>query len=71
MIGGEGVLVYIDGWTVLSFWDRTGDRRPNSNSAFLVRDVVSFHTVCAIIQYQYPHLWSRFTAKFEIKAQVT
>ena len=26
-----------DGWTVISFWDRSGDKRPGSNTAFLFK----------------------------------
>jgi hypothetical protein len=34
----EGLIYPVDflGWTVLTFWDRSGDSRPNSNSAFVI-----------------------------------
>lgn len=35
----EGVArtTVVNGYTVLSFWDRTGDARPNSHSTFVVQ----------------------------------
>ena len=33
---GHGVFLRHSGWSIATFWDRTGDARPNSNSAFLV-----------------------------------
>lgn len=33
---GAAALVHLDGYTVLAWWDRTGDRRFGSNSALIV-----------------------------------
>jgi hypothetical protein len=32
---GEYLLIHINGWTILAWWDRTVDTRPGSHSTFL------------------------------------
>jgi hypothetical protein len=32
---GEARIHHVEGWTVLAFWDRSGDSRPSSHSTFV------------------------------------
>ena len=48
-----------DGWTAISFWDRSGDSRPGSNSAFLVAADVSDKELLALAKAQWPDIFSR------------
>lgn len=63
----EGVarLTHHNGWTILAFWDRTGDTRYGSNSNFIRGDLWDFKTMVAKAKETYPRLWERFT--FEVK----
>lgn len=61
---GVAALHHRDGWTALSFWDRTGDSRPNSNSTFVVEGILAFDEVVAVAREHFPQLFARFT--FEI-----
>lgn len=62
----EGAAGYcmINGWTVVSFWDRSVDSRMGSNSAFIYPDERSFEEMIAISNVQLPWFWSR--VKFEV-----
>jgi hypothetical protein len=55
-----------DGWTAIAFWDRTGDSRSNSNSAFIVEGEFEFGEMLAMAKKTFPQLFERF--KFEIRA---
>lgn len=57
---GLAQLVHGDGWTVLAFWDRSADPRPNSNSAFLLRGRHDFPTAVSLARHAFPAIWRRF-----------
>ena len=62
---GEGYLWHVPGWTVLTFWDRSGDGHGNSNSAFIVElGGCPFLTVESFARIAFPEIWDRFT--FEV-----
>jgi len=65
-VEGRARLVHDKGWTILAFWDRTGDTRGNSNSAFLIEGEHTFDEMVAMAQEHYPKVWKRITAKFEV-----
>lgn len=48
-----------DGWTAVSFWDQSGDRRGNSNSTFLVHALVTGAEVLAAARLQWPQVFNR------------
>jgi hypothetical protein len=53
----EGIcrINFIEGWTILSFWDRSGsDTRPGCNSNFLVYGRRSFKEMVALANKNYP-----------------
>jgi hypothetical protein len=51
-------------WTALSFWDRSGDKRGNSNSTFIAYGDHDFDAMVAIAKEHFPTIWERFT--FEV-----
>lgn len=61
---GEAVLSHIGNWTILSFWDRSVDRRHGCNSNFIIRGKWTFDEAVAVAKDQFANVWSRFT--FEV-----
>lgn len=61
---GRAELIHLNGWTVLTFWDRSEDKRYRSSSTFIVRGAHSFLETVEIAREHYPQVWSRF--EFEI-----
>lgn len=59
-VEGRATLVHINGWTILSFWDRSIDARGNSSSSFLVKGKLSFDEICARAKYHFAAIWARF-----------
>lgn len=59
----EGVVrrVKIAGWTVFTFWDRSGDSRPRSNSAFVIHGDWAFDDMLVIAKAAYPEVFNRIT----------
>ena len=58
---GEAALHHVRGWTILAFWDRSGDSRGNSNSAFVIRGELDFDEAVAASRQAFPGIWARFT----------
>jgi hypothetical protein len=54
-------------WTVIAFWDRSGDSRPGSNSAFLSDGVHTFREMVILARAHFPDVWKRMTESFEIQ----
>lgn len=64
---GRATVTHLRGWTIVAWWDRAGDSRPNSNSAFLMKGE---HTLTAVLLEageQYPELLPRFATLVEVK----
>lgn len=57
---GKATFLHINGWTIFSFWDRSGDTRGNSSSTFLMRGTLSFRDAKTAAQVFFPKLWERF-----------
>jgi hypothetical protein len=66
---GKATLTHIKGWTVLAFWDRSGDQRYGSNSAFLARGHLTFEEMIAKAKADVYNIGQRFT--FEVKRPET
>jgi hypothetical protein len=64
-IEGESARVYLNGWTVVSFWDRSVDDRGGCNSSFIVPGDWTFNQVIEISKVRFPWVWERI--KFEVK----
>ncbi|MBZ4400403.1 hypothetical protein [Myxococcus sp. AS-1-15] len=65
-VEGRARLHHVYGWTVLAWWDRSSDRRMNSNSAILVRGTHDFAAVVAAAREHFPELAPRFAALVEV-----
>lgn len=63
-IEGEALMHYVDGWTAMSFWDRTIDKRSGCNSTFIARGRFVFDELLAMARAQYPKRFSLM--KFKI-----
>ena len=61
---GRATINVLDGWTALSFCDRSVDDRPGSNSSFIAKGVYTFEQMCDIAKKTFPEIWGRF--KFKI-----
>jgi len=64
-IEGQASLTKKDGWTALSFWDRSTDHRMNSNSNFVAMGDFTFDEMIKLAKQYFPEIMGRF--KFEIK----
>jgi hypothetical protein len=58
-IEGLAVLRQKDGWTVLSFWDRSVDHRGKSNSNFLAQGIFTFDEMIGLAQEHFPQVMKR------------
>lgn len=61
---GKARLTHVDGWTVLSFWDNSMDKRPGSHATFAVDDTVDFETMLQLAREAYPAVFGRM--QFEV-----
>jgi|GEM_PF-2929743 len=64
-IEGAASLIYIGGWTVITFWDRSVDKRGGCNSAFVIPSKLSFDDAIALSKVRFKWVWKRF--KFDVK----
>jgi hypothetical protein len=62
---GISTIHHKDGWTALSFWDRSVDERPASNSAFFAEGTFTFEKMLELAKTNFPDIVGRFN--FEIK----
>lgn len=61
---GLAAVAHIGGWSILSFWDRSVDSRPGSNSSFLMPGTWDYETMSAEAKRRFPDIWNRFN--FEV-----
>ena len=64
-IQGVALLHHVEGWTAISFWDRSVDSRPGSNSTFILRGTLTWDEVIEQSRAAFPSVWARF--KFEVR----
>jgi len=62
-IEGAALLHYKDGWTALSFWDRSIDKRSGCNSNFFAQGTHTFEEMLEIARAHFPAVMARFTFK--------
>jgi hypothetical protein len=65
---GEAVLSHIGKWTILSFWDRSIDKRGQCNSNFILRGILTFGDALAVAKSKFPSIFARI--HFEIRERV-
>jgi hypothetical protein len=49
----------INSWTVVSFWDQSGDSRPASNSSFVMWGVHDFRHAAEAARQRFPTIFAR------------
>ena len=60
-IEGRAFIHHKDGWTALSFWDRSVDSRRGSHSTFLAEGSFGFDEMVAFGKKHFPEVWARYT----------
>ena len=65
-IEGQARIHQKDGWTALSFWDRSIDRRPGSNSNFLAEGDHTFDEMMLLANEHFPEVMERFVFNIEL-----
>jgi hypothetical protein len=63
---GLGLIHHKDGWTAWAFWDRSVDKRGNSNSVFLAKGEHGFETMKALALEHFPEVMGRFKFDFAL-----
>jgi hypothetical protein len=59
-VEGRAMIHHKDGWTALSFWDRSVDRRSGSNSNFLAEGTFTFAEMVEFAKERFPKIMARF-----------
>ena len=59
---GVARLHHVDGWTVLAWWDRSGDSRGGSNSAFVAEGTLGAGVIATLGAVAFPGIWARIEA---------
>lgn len=59
-VEGRATLLHLNGWTILTFWDRSADHRLNSCSAFALRGMFPFAEAVETSKRAFPKVWARF-----------
>jgi len=63
-VEGHARVTHFNGYTILSFWDRSVDKRNNSNSTFIEEGTHNFNRMVEMAKLDFPSVWERFT--FEV-----
>lgn len=58
-VEGAAAITKLNGWTALSFWDNSVDRRPGSNSNFLTNEDLDFEGMIAKARVRFPQVIDR------------
>jgi hypothetical protein len=69
-VEGLAHIHYKDGWTALSFWDRSGDSRGGSNSNFFFKGTYTFEQMVDLAKECFHTVWARFPFKVVVGAEV-
>lgn len=64
-IQGHALITRVNGKTILSFWDRSGDKRFGSHSTFIEEGTLTFNEMLADAKIKFPKVFERIN--FEIK----
>ena len=56
---GEAKLYHKQGWTALSFWDRSVDPRGACNSTYFARGDFSFDQMVEMAKTRFAHRWNK------------
>lgn len=64
-VEGEAAIHHKDGWTALTFWDYTIDKRGGSSSTYLSEGVFTFPQMVVLARQRFPKRWAMM--RFEVK----
>jgi hypothetical protein len=64
---GVAALHYRAGWTAMSMWDRSLDRRFNSSATFIARGEHNFAAMTALASKHFYAVWERINAQAEVR----
>lgn len=64
-VQGRAQLTHLEGWTAISYWDRTVDARPGSNSNFLVPAYADFDQMVELATRHFPTVLARLPSPIE------
>lgn len=67
-VEGQATLSYVQGYSIIAFWDHSVDTRSNSNSVFLIPGKLEFDEVLGEARRMFPMIFERF--EFEIMQHV-
>jgi hypothetical protein len=67
---GEALIHYRDGWTALSFWDRSVDHRSGCNSTFMVKNIYTFEQMVELSKAHFKAKWESFSFKIYKPLQI-
>lgn len=56
---GAACLRRRDGWTALSWWDRSGDQRGGCNTTLVARGDLTFAQMLDVLRAKFPHIHER------------
>jgi len=63
---GRGFIHYVDGWTVVSWWDRSGDPRGGCCAAFLVEGRHPWTEALPLARAAFPREFARMGSAYSI-----
>lgn len=66
---GVTALAHHEGWTVLAMWDRSVDKRGNSNAAFIARGEHDEGAMREIAAAAFPAVWARIGLGFDAEVK--
>ncbi|WP_437477414.1 hypothetical protein WME75_28250 [Sorangium sp. So ce1014] len=58
-------LHHRDGWTAISFWDRSGDERYGSSSTLIASGTHTAREMVELFEQSFPAIWERITRRFQ------
>ncbi len=61
---GKALVHHKNGWTALSFWDRSVDSRGGCNSTFFAQGDFTFDDMVQLAKVNFPSIWNRY--KFSV-----
>lgn len=64
-VEGEALLHHKDGWTAISFWDRSVDKRGACNSTYFAEGTFTFDEMVEMAKARFSERWNRMA--FEVR----
>ena len=59
-IEGRAILHHVEGYTILSFWDNTIDKRPGSHSTYVKKGIHDFNEMICFISDLFTYIYNRY-----------